>query len=234
MHYNLIIDDGITLPLLQQKINEKAGRFIVFSYCIGLGAVALKRMSPAIFIENDKQLLYYKKRYNRINYIFGWWGIPYGLIHTPNYIVANNKGGIDVTDDVLLNITEASLREKQIEFRKTTMLFDFPDRNDEKIFRKHFTKVMADTYEIKRLAVGWYLNVENRTAPFYLIGIDASDHYENYIDTLEKHLYKDFFKRVKFQFIGISENEDLLKDAFLIECLLKQGLVMNKEDMRKT
>jgi hypothetical protein len=228
MNYKLIIDHDINLSSLKEKV-ETGGRFVVFSYCIGLGAIALKRMSPAILIENEAQLHYYRKRYNRINYIFGWWAIPYGLMLTPNYIIANNKGGVDVTEDILLNITEASLKEKQIEFRKTTMLFDFPDKSDEKIFRKHFAGIMADTYEIKRLVVGWYLNVENGTAPFYLIGIDASDYYEKYIENLKKRLYTDFFKRVHFEFIDISDNEDIIKDVFLMERLLKQGLVINKE-----
>jgi len=229
MQYKLIIDDDIDFVLLAEKI-KNGGRFVVFSYCIGLGAVALKRMSPAIFIENEAALHRYKKHYNRINYIFGWWAVPYGLLHTPNYIIANNKGGIDVTEDVLLNITAASLKEKRIEFLKTSMLFDFPDRDDEKIFRKHFKKMMDETYEIKKLAAGWYLNVPFGSAPFYLIGIDATDHYEKYTDNLKKRLYKDFFRRVQSQFIDISESEDLLRDTFLIDGLLKQGLLVTKTD----
>jgi hypothetical protein len=232
MQYKLIIEDGISPSLLKQKIKD-GGKFIVFSYCISLVAFTLKRMSPAIFIENETQFQYYKKRYNLINSIFGWWCIPWGFIYTPNYLKANNKGGIDVTEDVLLNITESSLKEKYIEFIKTSMLFDFPDKSDEKILRKHFSKMISDTYEIKRLAAGWYLNVPNGTAPFYLIGIESIDYYENYIEDIKKRLYTDFYKRVPFQFIDIAKSDDLIKDDFLIACLLKQGLVISKETLKE-
>jgi hypothetical protein len=221
MQYKLVLEEDINLQSLRERIKQ-GGKFIVFSYCISLFAITLKRMSPAIFIENETQFRKYKRYYNGINLLFGWWGIPWGLFYTPNYIRANNKGGIDVTEDVLLNVTDESLKEKRMEFLHTSMLFDYPSKSDEKIFLKQFNIIISKLQEIDTLAVGWYLNVENGYAPFYLIGISSSDYYANYETEIKKHLYQDFYKHVPFQFINLSEQ------GTLVTHLLKQGLVVKR------
>jgi hypothetical protein len=103
MHYKLIIDDQISLDQLQKQV-EKGGTFVMYQYCISiLFAVSLRRFSPAYFIPANESKSKYKAKYNRLSSIFGWWGIPWGIVYTLSSYKINRNGGIDVTEDILYN-----------------------------------------------------------------------------------------------------------------------------------
>jgi NhaP-type Na+/H+ or K+/H+ antiporter len=103
MHYKLIIDDQISLDQLQKQV-EKGGTFVMYQYCISILLVlSLRRFSPAYFIPANESKSKYKAKYNRLSSIFGWWGIPRGIVYTLSSYKINRNGGIDVTEDILYN-----------------------------------------------------------------------------------------------------------------------------------
>jgi len=222
MNYRLIIDDNIkSLTALEEKVNNDAS-FIVFKYCFSFFIFTYKRLSPAILIDSKADFLQRKKKYNLLNYFFGWWAIPSGPSYTLQYIHLNNKGGINVTEDIMLNITEQDLLKKQVVLKKTNIIFDTPNNTDSKAFQKAFKDFKEDS-TIKKIVVGLYLNTSHNNVPFYIIGIDAGIYFDKYIESLKKSLYKYFYKKVPFQFIDISNQESMFTNVELVQCIVKQG-----------
>lgn len=215
MNYKLVLPEDLSLEELKAEI-DKGCRFIVFSYCIGLlFALLLKRLSPAIFIPHKEAVSKYAKKYNRISYILGWWQIPWGAYYTIKYIRFNNKGGLDVTEDIMLNIDEQSLLNREIQLEITNLLFDIPSNEDKKAFEKAFFKKVDATVYLEQCVVGMFMNDEE---PFYVIGIKIKGDFQETVAIIKKALYTQFYKRIKFQFKELDYYE--FKDQ-----LLKQGTV---------
>ena len=208
MKQKLIIDKQFTLEELQNEVNN-GGRFVTYQYCISLFfAVTLRRFSPAILMTIDKPELKYKRKYNLISYLLGWWGIPWGPVRTIQSIKINGKGGIDVTGDIMLNMTKEGLTEKEIELKITNELFCEPDKWDKKAFSKALLREFEYDYNIKQLVVGLFINTENNVAPFYTIGLRVDNNYDKYIEPLKKALYTQFRKYTYFEFVNLSEENE--------------------------
>lgn len=206
MQQRLIIESDLTHSELEQKIS-KGSRFITYQYCVSIFfAVTLQRFSPAILIDKDEDLSKYRKRYNAISLIFGWWGIPWGPIYTLKSISVNKKGGIDITENVMLNMTEEGLAQREIELSKTEEFFCKPNKSDLKAFNKAFCKQCERDYNIKHLAVGLFINTEEGERPYYTIGLKVENHFDDYIEPLKKSLYKYFMKHICFEFINLNED----------------------------
>jgi hypothetical protein len=224
MKYTLIINDQLTLEEIHTQVQNGA-RFKIFPYCISVFiAITLKRLSPAILITSAQQEQFYKKKYNRISYIFGWWGIPWGIQYTLNYSRLNNKGGIDVTDEIMLNITSESVKNKTVYLKLSAMVFIEPQADIDKAFTKVIRKMSASDSALSQVVVGRYLHVENHEHHHYIIGLKRTAISENQIESfidyselLKKELYREFSKTVTFDVVDIAiENELML-------ILMKQG-----------
>lgn len=205
----IVISDDIPWEHLKDRI-EKGQKFIVFGYCISLVAISLKRLSPPIFIENEQQFLKYKRKYNLISYLFGWWGFPWGPIFSLRYIRSNNRGGVDVTKDILLNLTEVDYKNKQVLVVKHDLLFNVPIGFDRKAFVKTIARDFDDDQEIKKIVVGLFLNT-GHSEPYYIIGILAKSSFALYPDRFLLSLRKEFHKNVYFEFLDLEEDTDVGK-----------------------
>lgn len=211
MKQRVLLYKEMSLEELRKEI-ENGSRFVTFQYCISLVfAVTLRRFSPAILIKSNEQFLKYKRKYNLISFIFGWWGVPWGPIYTTKSQQINNKGGIDVTEDIMLNITEEGLIENEIELKLTNNLFCKPDKWDKKAFLKAFLSEFERDYNIKQLVVGLFINTEEDTAPFYTIGLKVDNNYEKYIEPLKNALNTQFRKNTYFEFVDLTKNEENLR-----------------------
>ena len=76
------------------------GRWVVFEYCVSLIAVTLRRPSRPIYLKLGKPAWIRSLPYVCISILFGWWGLPWGVILTPVTIFANLTGGCDITAQV--------------------------------------------------------------------------------------------------------------------------------------
>lgn len=216
----IVIDDQFTLNTLQKEV-ANGGRFIVFSYTISLiFAITLKRFSPAFFFKKDDSIVTKQSKYNRINYLFGWWCFPYGPSCTLQSLKTNNKGGIDVTEDILLNINEQSLFLKEVDLIFTNMLFKHPDQNDLKEFQSIIRNPKSQQLLIQKLIVGLYINVKENQDTYFVIGIKTNANFTEQVEQFRSLCYTKFYKSVRFDFIDFSKeseiNSKLEKQGFLL------------------
>lgn len=224
MRYKLIIEEATTLNTLKTEV-ANGGKFKIYPYCISLFlVVTLKRLSPAIFIKSGESDLKFRRKYNRLSYFLGWWGIPWGVMYTINYTRLNRKGGIDVTDDVMLNIDENSLANNEVKLKTTSLIFAQPEKNVTKTFEKVFNKMSNSDSVLSKVIVGRFLNMPHADDYLYVIGIELSREYKSSIERfmtctqqITKELYRDFSKRVTFEIIDLDSNNELT------QFLIKQG-----------
>jgi hypothetical protein len=74
-------------------------RWVVFEYCISLVAVTFRRTSRPYHVK-PKWAWLHGLPYVGISLLFGWWGLPWGVIYTPITVFANLSGGCDITAQV--------------------------------------------------------------------------------------------------------------------------------------
>lgn len=80
--------------------SEQDSRLVVYEYCISLLAVSLRRTSRPIRLRSGQRAWIRGLPYVLVSLLFGWWGLPWGLIYTPMAVFANLAGGIDITAQV--------------------------------------------------------------------------------------------------------------------------------------
>ena len=157
--------------------------------------------------------------------IFGWWGIPWGPIHTVKSISVNNKGGIDVTNDIMLNLTESNLKEREIELCQINEIYCKPDRWEIKALNKAFQKLFDRDANVLILVAGVFVNTEKNENPYLIIGLEVSNNIEKYVEIVDKAFYKQFQKYIRYDLLDLSNNQDDKKQ------LLKLGhTIKNKSN----
>jgi len=191
-----------------KKDVDSGGRFILFNYRIGLGLISLLRFSPAIFIKREENIEKFKKKYNRLNFVFGPWFIFKGPFLTYDAYKVNKNGGIDVTKDILTNLTQEYLEKREVNIQIIHNIFSKVNKLDKKNIIKAIQKTDLNIVPIKNVYVALFVNVEEYQEPYFVIGIEL---YKQ-IDLDEKHiktnLNKYFYKHVEFEIFNINDNKD--------------------------
>lgn len=109
--------DGLSAEAIQRE-EEKGGRFVYFIYTVSLIIVTFKRTSDVYFVRAGESSKARGLRFTLISALFGWWGIPYGPKYTLECIRTNQRGGKDVTDEVMQTVA-GHLIFKEAERKKT-------------------------------------------------------------------------------------------------------------------
>ena len=91
---------GMTPDELTFEI-QRGGRFIVYQYCISLLVVTFRRNSSVQFVRAGENATVKGLPFTFLTLLLGWWGIPWGLIYTPQILYKNLNGGTDVTAAML-------------------------------------------------------------------------------------------------------------------------------------
>jgi len=217
MIQKIIIKEDLTLDQLKQKIDNGA-EFVCFQYCISLVfAITLKRFSSAILIESKDEIGGYRRKYNWLSLIFGWWGIPWGPFYTISSLRLNKKGGIDMTEDIMLNIDESALDNREVEMEITNQLFNKPDKWDIKEFKKAFLKEFERDYNVRKIVVARFINTAADELPYLTIGVQLENDDENFPEKL-RTAYETRFKKSSYY-----ELLDLDVESDECELLEKQG-----------
>lgn len=68
-------------------------RRVQFEYCISLLFITLRRRSEPITIPEGRTAWVRGLPYSLISLLFGWWGIPWGILLTPVSLGVNLWGG---------------------------------------------------------------------------------------------------------------------------------------------
>jgi hypothetical protein len=211
MKQRLIIKEQLTFDELHKAI-EYGGKFVTFQYCISIVfAVTLRRFSPAIFIRNHEELLRYKRKYDLLSLVFGWWGIPWGPVYTIRSLRINRKGGLDITEDIMLNLTDENFRQNEVELIKAGNLFSKPDKWDKKAFVKAISKQFERDYNVKQIVVGLFINTEEGVPAHYTIGLRVDKDFEKHTENVREALYTQFRKHAYFEFLNLNEEEEIIR-----------------------
>ena len=222
----IVVPQGMTLADLRKMV-DSGGRFVVFPYCISLIAVTLKRFSPSVFVPAGGRTTSYVARYNTLSLIFGWWGIPWGPVFTLKYLSANMKGGVDVTDEIMLNIDEEALESGMCVFTKGSEWFAAPDKWDRKAMGKAITSVVERDTNVRKVVVGIYfpdeLSPADETEEFRAVGIRCTKDFDKYADLIRTALGRQFRRDTIFRFFDLGDGGEM---AVALE---KHGLVIHEK-----
>ncbi len=207
MVQKLIVDKDYTLEEIHSKV-ENGAKFVVFQYCVSLVfAVSLIRLSPAIFIEKEEDIAKYKRKYNLISYICGWWCIPWGPMRTYKSLNVNDDGGLDVTEDVLLNLTEEGIKAGEFEFVRTNQIFAKPDKYEDHDFKK-VAKKLQDDSNIEQIIIGLYVNTGDEK-PYHTVGLVCQKDFDAGIQSIYPLLKKKFRPKTPFEFLDLTEDNEI-------------------------
>ena len=94
-------------------------RTVVTQYqaCISLFVFTTRFRSPRLVVDSDKSQTT-AIIYTLISALFGWWGIPWGIIYTPQAIYRNFRGGYRQTIAELLTTVDAEVERLEKKLRR--------------------------------------------------------------------------------------------------------------------
>jgi len=79
------------------RVLPEGGRMVVYEFCISLVFITLRRTSSLTVLRPGERGIIRGLPYCLLSLLFGWWGLPWGVIYTPLTILTNLRGGFDVT-----------------------------------------------------------------------------------------------------------------------------------------
>ena len=207
LNYKLENINGASLSDILQ-ILKSGGRFIIFYYRVSIIAVSFQRLSPAILIRNDDEFQLYRKKYNKKAFILGFLFFPLGPLLSLKEYKLNNKGGLNVTGDILLNLTEMGLKNNEVVMKEMYTIFGNVGKSEMKYFEKILYQYGKETSIVLEIYVATFINVEEYEEPPYCIGVALSDSSRIDEESINKLLYKQFRSFVQFEYFDLNNTDD--------------------------
>lgn len=203
---------GRELTLAELKAEVAAGsRFLVFSYCISLFlVVSLRRFSTAFLVAPNTSHRSISWRYNILTLAFGWWGLPYGPIFSIRALRINAMGGIDATEDVMLNIDKESLQNREVCLQKTNQWFCAPAKWDERAIRLALKKPFAKDVNVRKIMAAVLINTPEGYLPPITIGLQVDDSFDYYCQRVRESLYTYFRQDTHFEFVDLYSPDPII------------------------
>lgn len=203
---------------------ENGGRFVIFQYTITF-IVSFRLFSKIKLIPADESIEQKASTYNLISMVFGWWGLggPFTVAET---MKVNNKGGIEITKDVVeaINLDQYSIDLMRhivsVRVNETRYKFLKPNPSDLKAFRKAGRKLFHDHSGIENI---WVANFIDTEEPYYVLVIEMlSEEQRLDRDLVQKALLKFFFKHTRIEIHRM--------DTFPLHNELKElGVLLNQD-----
>jgi hypothetical protein len=78
--------------------------FVRYQYCVSMLVVTFSQPTAVQFVRAGESRLSKGLPYTAVSVLFGWWGIPWGPVHTLAALATNLSGGRDVTQEVLASL----------------------------------------------------------------------------------------------------------------------------------
>lgn len=197
---------------------NKGASFVTYQWIIPLPWFSpIKRLSSVYFIDKNSNAARYAKKYNTLNLLFGWWGLPFGPVFLWKSIYLNNNGGIDVTEDVYLNLSKSNYENGKVSIINKATKFIHPTKNDLVEFKKAFNSILADKTLIELPHIAYFIDTEKHQQPYYVIAINENIE-EGIEKKISKAIYKRFYKSMKYKLVCITDDFDD-KEAFIKQAL---------------
>ena len=153
-------------------------------------------------------------QYNSLSRTFGWWSFPYGISETLKSLRINNAGGVDMTEDILLNYTDEMFASQEVELVKTNQLFIVPNSDTVSCFNRTMDDLNG-VFDYNDVVIGLYINTEEYEDPYLVIGVSAPYSITESEEILSKALYKHFTSHTKFVFVDLNEGNEFTKRLLL-------------------
>jgi hypothetical protein len=99
--------EGMTVAEVQEEVN-RGGKFVLYTYCFSIIVMSFKRPSSIYFIKNDENAFVKGLPFSLLSFVFGWWGIPWGIIYTLGCLFSNIGGGKNVTNEVMQSLQQST------------------------------------------------------------------------------------------------------------------------------
>jgi hypothetical protein len=87
---------------------QRGAKFVIFQYCISIVILTFKRPSHIYFIRAGESAVTKGLGFSCLSLLLGWWGIPWGPIWTISTVFTNFRGGKDVTQAIVADLTRAA------------------------------------------------------------------------------------------------------------------------------
>lgn len=189
------------------KAVKQGGRFLIFKYYVSFLFFSIEKLSPAILVQNKEEMAKMVNKYNTICLLWGVWSIS-GLFQIWKAMRTNNLGGVDVTDDILLNTGTLNLDEKNIKIEKVDTLFQ-PFPKDELLELKGaLENWVSSNRNIDSIYGGEFVNVDTRCTAPYVIFYQGEPKEK---EAIQEQVYTRFRKFVDFDIIESREDFDLFE-----------------------
>jgi hypothetical protein len=102
---NIKNTEGLS-PQEVRTLVSQGGKFVVYKYCISIIVMTFNNPTDIYFIKPNHSRITPAIGFLFINFILGWWGIPWGPIYTLGNIGTILGGGKDVTNEVMAQINQ--------------------------------------------------------------------------------------------------------------------------------
>jgi hypothetical protein len=93
---------------------QAGGRLVFYEYCISVIFLTLRCPTDLVLLRPEESGVVRGLPYCLVSALFGWWGIPMGIIYTPLTLFTNLSGGRDVTDEVLPGLLEGQWTDERL------------------------------------------------------------------------------------------------------------------------
>ena len=97
--------ENLSVADVQDEIN-RGGKFVLYTYCVSIIVMSFKRSSSIYFIKSGESAFIKGLPFTLTSFVFGWWGIPWGIIYTFGCLFTNIGGGKNVTAEVMQSIQQ--------------------------------------------------------------------------------------------------------------------------------
>ena len=199
------IDDTVKTGELPELV-RKGAKFIAYRYIISVPVFyPTKRISKLFFIKPGEKSSKYSTGYNLLSLLLGIWGLPFGPPNTVRAFILNLKGGIDFTEDVMVNLKDDTLVKKEVILEKPARFFLKPSKSNLNELKKVFRMIKKLNIISEPVIAGFYINVAKDEKPYHVIGV-SSELTDETIRIIRQELYKKFFKQTKFEVVSFQSN----------------------------
>ncbi|CAM2801893.1 hypothetical protein RAHE111665_01860 [Rariglobus hedericola] len=92
--------EGMTLGDVELDV-LKGGRFVRYYWNISVVVLSFRNSTALTYVRSDRSAGMGALGWGTVSLFFGWWGFPWGIVHTPLSLWHNTRGGSDHTHEVL-------------------------------------------------------------------------------------------------------------------------------------
>ena len=198
---------------------RQGAKFVAYQYIISVPVFRpVKRISKLFFIKPGEKSSRYATGYNFLSFLLGIWGLPFGPPTLVKILLLNMKGGIDFTEEVMVNLKADTLLTKEINLEKPARFFEPPTKSNLKELEKVFREVKKHIIIEEPVVAGFYINTAPDETPYHVLGISSELTEEN-IQVIRRELGRKFYKHIRFEIVSL-----LSPDYEHIERLKNEGV----------